>query len=93
MESGGAGDDCLAFEVNGRKFELPEIDPSTTLLDFLRSSTPFKSVKLGCGEGISLSVEFVILDTRALSKSNLSFMANSCDCNSMWETEISLFYG
>ncbi|KAL1552862.1 aryl-alcohol oxidase 3 [Salvia divinorum] len=51
MESGGAGDDCLAFEVNGRRFELPEIDPSTTLLDFLRSRTPFKSVKLGCGEG------------------------------------------
>ncbi|KAL1552861.1 aryl-alcohol oxidase 3 [Salvia divinorum] len=51
MESGGAGDDCLAFEVNGRRFELPEVDPSTTLLDFLRSRTPFKSVKLGCGEG------------------------------------------
>ncbi|XVF19559.1 hypothetical protein REPUB_Repub11eG0122000 [Reevesia pubescens] len=37
--------------VNGERFELSDIDPSTTLLEFLRSQTSFKSVKLGCGEG------------------------------------------
>ncbi|XVE59721.1 hypothetical protein DITRI_Ditri05aG0069100 [Diplodiscus trichospermus] len=42
---------CLVFAVNGKRFELSDVDPSTTLLDFLRSQTPFKSVKLGCGEG------------------------------------------
>ncbi|KAK7276560.1 hypothetical protein RIF29_17703 [Crotalaria pallida] len=42
---------CLVFAVNGEKFELSKVDPSTTLLHFLRSQTPFKSVKLGCGEG------------------------------------------
>ncbi|OMO91075.1 Aldehyde oxidase/xanthine dehydrogenase, a/b hammerhead [Corchorus capsularis] len=43
----------LVFAVNGRKFELSDsdIDPCTTLLEFLRYQTPFKSVKLGCGEG------------------------------------------
>ncbi|XVF05029.1 hypothetical protein REPUB_Repub05bG0136100 [Reevesia pubescens] len=41
----------LVFAVNGQRFELSEVDPSTTLLEFLRSQTPFKSVKLGCGEG------------------------------------------
>ncbi|XP_048324777.2 indole-3-acetaldehyde oxidase isoform X1 [Ziziphus jujuba] len=41
----------LVFAVNGERFELPTIDPSTTLLEFLRSHTPFKSVKLSCGEG------------------------------------------
>ncbi|XP_073140258.1 abscisic-aldehyde oxidase-like [Henckelia pumila] len=41
----------LVFTVNGVRFEVPEIDPSTTLLEFLRSRTRFKSVKLGCGEG------------------------------------------
>ncbi|KAL1558283.1 aryl-alcohol oxidase 3 [Salvia divinorum] len=47
-----AGDGSrLVFEVNGKRFEVEEVDPSTTLLDFLRSATPFKSVKLGCGEG------------------------------------------
>ncbi|XP_050370750.1 indole-3-acetaldehyde oxidase-like [Argentina anserina] len=37
--------------VNRRRFELPTVSPSTTLLEFLRSHTPFKSPKLGCGEG------------------------------------------
>ncbi|CAN6840526.1 unnamed protein product [Brassica oleracea] len=43
----------LIFAVNGERFELDlsSIDPSTTLIDFLRNKTPFKSVKLGCGEG------------------------------------------
>lgn len=48
-----AGDDCLVFYVNGEKFEVSDADPTTTLLEFLRSRTPFKSVKLGCGEGAS----------------------------------------
>ncbi|KAL6196054.1 hypothetical protein ACLB2K_031670 [Fragaria x ananassa] len=41
----------FVFAVNRHRFELPTVDPSTTLLEFLRSHTPFKSVKLGCGEG------------------------------------------
>ncbi|XWS73778.1 hypothetical protein CRYUN_Cryun02cG0158400 [Craigia yunnanensis] len=41
----------LVFAVNGQRFELCNVDPSTTLLEFLRSQTPFKSVKLSCGEG------------------------------------------
>ena len=43
----------LVFAVNGERFKLSEVDPSTTLLEFLRSQTSFKSVKLGCGEGLS----------------------------------------
>ncbi|XP_015158358.1 probable aldehyde oxidase 4 [Solanum tuberosum] len=41
----------LVFAVNGERFELPSVDPSTTLLQYLRSETCFKSPKLGCGEG------------------------------------------
>ncbi|KAG8488665.1 hypothetical protein CXB51_016721 [Gossypium anomalum] len=41
----------LVFAVNGERFELFQVDPSTTLLEFLRSQTSFKSPKLGCGEG------------------------------------------
>ncbi|XWS71363.1 hypothetical protein CRYUN_Cryun03dG0132300 [Craigia yunnanensis] len=41
----------LVFAVNGQRFELSNVHPSTTLLEFLRSQTPFKSVKLSCGEG------------------------------------------
>ncbi|KAI4308343.1 hypothetical protein L6164_031426 [Bauhinia variegata] len=42
---------ALVFAVNGERFELTNVDPSTTLLEFLRTQTRFKSVKLGCGEG------------------------------------------
>ncbi|KAL5763621.1 hypothetical protein ACOSP7_015973 [Xanthoceras sorbifolium] len=41
----------LVFAVNGERFELSTVDPSTTLLHFLRFQTRFKSVKLSCGEG------------------------------------------
>lgn len=41
----------LVFAVNGQRFELSTVDPTMTLLEFLRTQTPFKSVKLGCGEG------------------------------------------
>ncbi|KAL3850234.1 hypothetical protein ACJIZ3_012116 [Penstemon smallii] len=46
-----SGNDSLVFHVNGERFEVAEVDPSTTLLEFLRTRTRFKSVKLGCGEG------------------------------------------
>nr|XP_027081895.1 indole-3-acetaldehyde oxidase-like isoform X1 [Coffea arabica] len=46
-----AGNRGLVFAVNGEKFEVAITDHSTTLLQFLRSHTRFKSPKLGCGEG------------------------------------------
>lgn len=51
MES---GKDVLVFAVNGKRYEVSSdsLHPSTTLLDFLRSHTPLKSVKLSCGEGM-----------------------------------------
>ena len=42
----------LVFAVNGQRFELEGVDPSTTLLEFLRTRTSFKGAKLGCGEGL-----------------------------------------
>ena len=49
----------LLFAVNQQRFELFSVDPSTTLLQFLRQHTSFKSVKLSCGEGLSLSLELL----------------------------------
>lgn len=49
----------LLFAVNQQRFELSSVDPSTTLLQFLRQHTSFKSVKLSCGEGLSLSLELL----------------------------------
>lgn len=46
----------LVFAINGKRYEVScdSTHPSTTLLEFLRSHTPFKSVKLSCGEGLSI---------------------------------------
>ena len=43
----------LVFAINGERFEVSDIHPSTTLLEFLRLRTPFKGAKLSCGEGFS----------------------------------------
>ncbi|OIW04149.1 hypothetical protein TanjilG_00709 [Lupinus angustifolius] len=51
MEEKSVTQSKLVFAVNGEKFELSKVEPSTTLIQFLRSQTPFKSVKLGCAEG------------------------------------------
>ncbi|KAI4305798.1 hypothetical protein L6164_029141 [Bauhinia variegata] len=51
MKEKGTKKGALLFAVNGERFELTNVDPSTTLLEFLRTQTRFKSVKLGCGEG------------------------------------------
>ena len=51
----------LVFAVNGERFELSNVDPSTTLLQFLRNDTSFKSVKLGCGEGLFFLLYVLIM--------------------------------
>ncbi|KAG6530876.1 hypothetical protein ZIOFF_004638 [Zingiber officinale] len=40
----------LVLAVNTERFELAKVDPSTTLLEFLRTRTRFTGPKLGCGE-------------------------------------------
>jgi xanthine dehydrogenase iron-sulfur cluster and FAD-binding subunit A len=43
----------VVFALNGERQEVAaaDVDPSTTLLEFIRTRTPFKGPKLGCGEG------------------------------------------
>jgi abscisic-aldehyde oxidase len=43
----------VVFALNGRRYEVAagEVHPSTTLLEFIRTRTPFTGTKLGCGEG------------------------------------------
>jgi aerobic-type carbon monoxide dehydrogenase small subunit (CoxS/CutS family) len=45
--------DRLVFALNGRQYEVASsgVDPSMPLLEFIRTRTPFKGTKLGCGEG------------------------------------------
>ncbi|KAI3461217.1 hypothetical protein Pfo_017880 [Paulownia fortunei] len=73
-----AANDCLVFEVNGERFEVPEVDPSTTLLEFLRSSTRFKGAKLGCGEGGCGACVVLLSKYDPLLKQIESFSVSSC---------------
>jgi indole-3-acetaldehyde oxidase len=41
----------VVVAVNGQRYEAAGVDPSTTLLEFLRTQTPVRGPKLGCGEG------------------------------------------
>ncbi|KAH7661602.1 Indole-3-acetaldehyde oxidase protein, partial [Dioscorea alata] len=68
----------LVFAINGERFELSDVDPSTTLLEFLRTETRFKAAKLGCGEG-GCGACVVLLSTYDLSCGRVNqFSISSC---------------
>ncbi|RLN16946.1 indole-3-acetaldehyde oxidase [Panicum miliaceum] len=48
---GEAAPAAAVLAVNGERYEAAGVDPSTTLLEFLRTRTPVRGPKLGCGEG------------------------------------------
>ncbi|TKY57049.1 Abscisic-aldehyde oxidase [Spatholobus suberectus] len=68
----------LVFGVNGERFELSHVDPSTTLLEFLRTRTRFKSVKLGCGEGGCGACVVLISKYNPVLDQVEDFTASSC---------------
>jgi abscisic-aldehyde oxidase len=47
----GMAVDRVVFALNGQRYEVAGVDPSTRLLEFIRTQTPFRGPKLGCGEG------------------------------------------
>ncbi|CAK8538528.1 unnamed protein product [Lathyrus sativus] len=68
----------LIFVINGEKFELSKVEPSITLLEFLRTQTRFKSVKLACGEGGCGACVVLISKYDPLLDRVEDFTANSC---------------
>lgn len=68
----------LVFAVNGERFELATVDPSMTLLEFLRTRTRFTGAKLGCGEG-GCGACVVLLSTYDPKQDKLKeFTVSSC---------------
>ena len=47
----GMAVDRVVFALNGQRYEVAGVHPSMKLLEFIRTRTPFKGSKLGCGEG------------------------------------------
>jgi indole-3-acetaldehyde oxidase len=46
----------VVLAVNGKRYEAAGVDPSMSLLEFLRTQTPVRGPKLGCGEGMYVYV-------------------------------------
>ncbi|KAJ1386403.1 Molybdopterin dehydrogenase, FAD-binding [Sesbania bispinosa] len=76
--SGSVTPTSLVFAVNGERLELSNVDPSTTLLEFLRTHTRFKSVKLGCGEGGCGACVVLISKYDSVYDKVEDFTASSC---------------
>nr|DAD29080.1 TPA_asm: hypothetical protein HUJ06_030548 [Nelumbo nucifera] len=68
----------LIFAVNGERFELSRVDPSTTLLEFLRCHTRYRGAKLGCGEGGCGACVVLLSKYDPLLEKVEDFTVNSC---------------
>ncbi|CAL5076012.1 unnamed protein product [Urochloa decumbens] len=70
----------LVFALNGRRYEVAaaDVDPSTRLLEFIRTRTPFKGTKLGCGEGGCGACVVLIAKYNPKTDQVTEFTASSC---------------
>ncbi|XP_044961392.1 putative aldehyde oxidase-like protein [Hordeum vulgare subsp. vulgare] len=70
----------VVFALNGRRYEVAgaDVHPGTTLLEFIRTRTPFTGTKLGCGEG-GCGACVVLIATYDPTKDEVTeFSASSC---------------
>ncbi|KAG8098491.1 hypothetical protein GUJ93_ZPchr0013g34901 [Zizania palustris] len=69
---------AVVVAVNGERYEADGVDPSTTLLEFLRTRTPARGPKLGCGEGGCGACVVVVSKYDAVTDEVTEFSASSC---------------
>ncbi|GJN23072.1 hypothetical protein PR202_gb10689 [Eleusine coracana subsp. coracana] len=68
----------VVLAVNGQRYEAAGVDPSTTLLEFLRTQTPIRGPKLGCGEGGCGACVVLIAEYDPATDEVNEFSASSC---------------
>uniref|UniRef100_A0A0E0LJD2 aldehyde oxidase n=1 Tax=Oryza punctata TaxID=4537 RepID=A0A0E0LJD2_ORYPU len=70
----------VVFALNGERqeFAAADVDPSTTLLEFIRTRTPLKGPKLGCGEGGCGACVVLIAKYNRTTDEVTEFNASSC---------------
>ncbi|XP_062214373.1 indole-3-acetaldehyde oxidase-like [Phragmites australis] len=68
----------VVLAVNGQRYEAAGVDPSTTLLEFLRTQTPVRGPKLGCGEGGCGACVVLVSKYDAGTDEVTEFSASSC---------------
>ncbi|GJN12244.1 hypothetical protein PR202_ga30539 [Eleusine coracana subsp. coracana] len=72
--------DRLVFALNGHRYEVAsaDVDPSMPLLEFIRTRTPFKGTKLGCGEGPTRQPPHSLFLSLSLSSPPESLSSPTC---------------
>ncbi|KAF0929320.1 hypothetical protein E2562_019903 [Oryza meyeriana var. granulata] len=70
--------EAVVLAVNGERYEAVGVDPSMTLLEFLRTRTPVRGPKLGCGEGGCGACVVVVSKYDAAADEVTEFAASSC---------------
>nr|CAB3492933.1 unnamed protein product [Digitaria exilis] len=68
----------VVLAVNGQRYEAAGVDPSTTLLEFLRTQTPVRGPKLGCGEGGCGACVVLVSKYDPATDEVTEFSASSC---------------
>nr|CAB3492938.1 unnamed protein product [Digitaria exilis] len=68
----------VVLAVNGRRYEAAGVEPSMTLLEFLRTQTPVRGPKLGCGEGGCGACVVLISKYDPATDEVTEFSASSC---------------
>ncbi|GJM96866.1 hypothetical protein PR202_ga13738 [Eleusine coracana subsp. coracana] len=68
----------VVLAVNGQRYEAAGVDPSMTLLEFLRTQTPVRGPKLGCGEGGCGACVVLISKYYPATDEVTEFSASSC---------------
>ncbi|TVU44678.1 hypothetical protein EJB05_04127 [Eragrostis curvula] len=72
------GEAAVVLAVNGERYEAAGVDPSTTLLEFLRTQTPVRGPKLGCGEGGCGACVVLVSKYDPATDEVTEFSASSC---------------
>ncbi|XP_066331858.1 indole-3-acetaldehyde oxidase-like [Miscanthus floridulus] len=75
---GKAAAAAAVLAVNGKRYEAAGVDPSTTLLEFLRTQTPVRGPKLGCGEGGCGACVVLVSKYDPATDKVTEFSASSC---------------
>ncbi|XP_062214372.1 indole-3-acetaldehyde oxidase [Phragmites australis] len=74
----GKAAETVVLAVNGQRYEAAGVDPSTTLLEFLRTQTPVRGPKLGCGEGGCGACVILVSKYDPATDEVTEFSASSC---------------
>ncbi|KAG2545361.1 hypothetical protein PVAP13_9KG426185 [Panicum virgatum] len=82
MGSAAPAPPAVVLAVNGERYEAAGVDPSTTLLEFLRTRTPVRGPKLGCGEGGCGACVVLVskYDPLTTSEAEKAISGNLCRC-------------